>query len=80
MCVLVLNLADKSGNVKINITNDQSVASTIVVPDDQSGVKDSTLSETLADPMTTTVKTEFGLEKIQFQPKVSVSRKSKSYL
>ena len=74
--ILILFSADKSGNVKINITNDQSIASNVVVSDDQSGVKDSTSSY----PLVTTVNTDLGSEKIQFQPKVSVSRKSKSSL
>ena len=70
--------ADTSGNVKINMASDQSIPATAVTPEDQSRGSDLNKPpvEELSDPMTTTIRTEFGVEKISFQPKISI-RKSK---
>ena len=70
--------ADKSGNVKINVASEPPLSATPVKTDEQSigGEREKTPVEELSDPMTTTIRTEFGVEKISFQPKISI-RKSK---
>ena len=59
--------------MKINIASEPALNVKPVKLDDQS--TPNTSPEELSGPMTATIKTEFGLEKISFQPKIS--RKSK---